>query len=225
MEIYHYDPITKEPTKKSTARLDPLETKIQGKDIYLTPANSTTVVPPKAAAKSGTVRRFVSGKWEETVDCRGEEYYLPGDTLPRAITKVGVSIPKGSSPNPPDSIILEKKWREIKGLRTGKTEEPLEHSGNVFQMDRYSRESMAEAIQDLAGEKVEWRLLDNTIVEQSAAQLKNILRKYRKRKLLLSKASWNAEVTMSQIGDLSKVDARSMYEVEISKLRGTNGLP
>jgi hypothetical protein len=46
MKIYHYDPITKEYAGESDARLDPLESKKQGENVYLIPANTATEKPP-----------------------------------------------------------------------------------------------------------------------------------------------------------------------------------
>lgn len=47
MIIYNYNPITREYIGESFAELDPEETKIQKKDVYLIPANATPIKPPK----------------------------------------------------------------------------------------------------------------------------------------------------------------------------------
>jgi hypothetical protein len=41
MKVYFYDEITKEFTMSADALKDPLESKIQGKDVWLLPANAT----------------------------------------------------------------------------------------------------------------------------------------------------------------------------------------
>ena len=45
MKLYHYDPITKVYAGETEARLDPLESKKQGKDIFLIPAYATPEAP------------------------------------------------------------------------------------------------------------------------------------------------------------------------------------
>ena len=47
MIIYNYDEFTKEYTGYCNADLDPEETKRQGKNVYLIPANATAQKPPK----------------------------------------------------------------------------------------------------------------------------------------------------------------------------------
>lgn len=46
MDIYHYDPITKEYTGATKARLDPLELEINKKEVWLLPACATFDAPP-----------------------------------------------------------------------------------------------------------------------------------------------------------------------------------
>ena len=41
MNVYKFNPITKEYTGVEPAMLDPLESKLQGKEVYLLPANAT----------------------------------------------------------------------------------------------------------------------------------------------------------------------------------------
>ena len=65
MKVYHYDSITKEYSGISDARLDPLETKKQGKEIYLLPASATFDTPSKVS--SNQVAIWQDKKWK-TVD-------------------------------------------------------------------------------------------------------------------------------------------------------------
>ena len=47
MIIHHYHKATGEYLRSSEARIDPLETKKQGRDVYLLPAHATDIAPPK----------------------------------------------------------------------------------------------------------------------------------------------------------------------------------
>jgi len=70
MEIYMFDGETKEYIGAEDALLDPLETKKQGKPVYLLPANATFDRPP--AAEDGKAVIFNNG-WEQVADNRGKE--------------------------------------------------------------------------------------------------------------------------------------------------------
>ena len=69
MEIYMFDGETKEYIGAEDALLDPLETKKQGKHVYLLPANATFDRPP--AAEDGKAVIFDDG-WKQVVDNRGK---------------------------------------------------------------------------------------------------------------------------------------------------------
>lgn len=62
MIIYHYDPTTKEYAGRSDARLDPLESKKQGKDIYLLPAYATIEKPMDVP--EGKMQLWNKDRWE-----------------------------------------------------------------------------------------------------------------------------------------------------------------
>lgn len=90
MIIYNYDPITTEYTGYSEASLDPQESKVQGKDVYLIPAYATTVKPPKA--KTNEVVIYDNG-WQIKADCRGK-YIVNDDMEPYIYDKIG-NLPEG----------------------------------------------------------------------------------------------------------------------------------
>lgn len=85
MLIYNYNPITKEYIGSSETSLDPEETKKQHKDVYLIPANATTVKPPKA--KTHEVIIYENG-WQRIADYRGE-YIVNSDMQPYIYDKTG----------------------------------------------------------------------------------------------------------------------------------------
>lgn len=91
MKIYNYDPITFEYLGSQNADLDPQETKDQGKDVYLIPANSTTKKPP--AHKEDKARIWQETEWQYVADYRA--YYKVNSSLNvEDITELG-ELPEG----------------------------------------------------------------------------------------------------------------------------------
>lgn len=90
MIIYNYDEITKEYTGQSYADLNPEETKQQGKNVYLIPANATTVKPPKAKQYETVI--YGNG-WEIVDDYRGL-YMVNSDMQPLKVEQIG-ALPEG----------------------------------------------------------------------------------------------------------------------------------
>lgn len=90
MLIYNYDEITKEYTGYCEASLDPAQSKIEGKEVYLIPAYATTVKPPKA--KTNEVVIYDNG-WQIKADYRGK-YIVNNDMEPYIYDKIG-NLPEG----------------------------------------------------------------------------------------------------------------------------------
>ena len=98
MRIYNYLPETGEYIRTSEASLDPLETKKQGKAVYLLPANATFEVPAEVEKNKKAV--FQDGTWQLVPDFRGMKYYLKtGEEI--IITELGVTVPKDVLLEPP----------------------------------------------------------------------------------------------------------------------------
>lgn len=75
--------------------LDPLESELQGKEIYLLPPNATFDAPEE---KEGFAPVWNGEKWEQVEDNRGKEYWLPEDeygTQPRVVDELG-ALPEGA---------------------------------------------------------------------------------------------------------------------------------
>lgn len=90
MLVYNYDPFTKEYTDYCEASLDPAQSKIEGKDVYLIPDYATTVKPPKA--KANEVCIYNDG-WQIMADYRGK--YIVNDGMqPLIYDKIG-NLPEG----------------------------------------------------------------------------------------------------------------------------------
>lgn len=75
-KVYTYDEKTKEYKGEQDARLDPLESQLQGKDIYLLPANAT-FKKPTLKEKDGFVVGFdtKADKWVYLPNYKGRKYY------------------------------------------------------------------------------------------------------------------------------------------------------
>jgi len=78
MQIYHYKGDTGEYISTSEARLDPLETKMQEKDVYLIPAHATIQEPPQAGDNEAAV--FAAGAWQIVPDHRRATYWKQDGT-------------------------------------------------------------------------------------------------------------------------------------------------
>ena len=80
MKFYLYDEKTKQFIKEQEGYLDPLETKAQGKNVYIVPPFSTTEKPNLTSLKDNEILVFKGGKWTveqefyvgKIVDCQGE---------------------------------------------------------------------------------------------------------------------------------------------------------
>lgn len=94
MIIYNYDAVTLEFTEQSYADLDPEQSKIEGKDVYLIPANSTTIKPPKA--KKNEVVLWNDTNWKIEPDYR-DTYIVDATMQPYKYDKIG-ELPDGFIP-------------------------------------------------------------------------------------------------------------------------------
>lgn len=131
MKTYRFNPETKEFLIAEVAFLDPLETKRQGKNIYLLPADSTFTEPlePKpghAVVWNGTAWEYVEDhrrtrdKGGVIVEGSGTPFWMPGDTWksqPRYMKELG-KLPEGAmleKPEKPLDTLREEKLSELSG--------------------------------------------------------------------------------------------------------------
>lgn len=108
MKTYHYDPTTKEYTHSEPAILDPLETKQQGREIYLLPANATFIKPIPA---DGYATVYNGTAWEHIEDNRGKRYWLAEDeygTPARTMSHLG-ALPNGATLTAPPKPFARTK--------------------------------------------------------------------------------------------------------------------
>ena len=86
MLIYNYDAETKEYTYSEEACLDPEETKKQGKNVYLIPANATKKKPPTPQTNEAVV--FNNTSWQIIPDYRGM-YMVNENMQPQKVESFG----------------------------------------------------------------------------------------------------------------------------------------
>ena len=182
MNVYKYDEKTKEYIGTEEALLDPLETKQQGTNVYLLPANATFTEPPEA--QGGYVNVWNGTAWEQVEDNRGVEYWLPEDKYgapAREMKELG-PLPEGATTTAPEKTLDELKADKLEALkaeRDTKEVEPIEYNGHLYDYDDKARDRINAAIiaLELAGAEasIEWTCADNTDATVTAADLRNII--------------------------------------------------
>lgn len=109
LEIYTYDK-NNEYIGKSATMLDPEETKLQGKDVWLLPPNSTVVKPE---IREGFVPVWNGEAWDYVEDHRGSRGWV--NRVPVEIKELG-PLPDGFSteePVPTPEELVEQRKQEI----------------------------------------------------------------------------------------------------------------
>lgn len=106
MKFYIYDEKTKELKGTQNAFIDPLETKKQGKNVYLIPQNGTEKEPPKTEENQAVI--FNGSEWEIVADYRGKTYYI--GTEQHEMRELG-DLPNGATFEPVEPI---KTLEELK---------------------------------------------------------------------------------------------------------------
>ena len=113
MIVYIYDEKTKESTGTQNAFLDPLETKKQGKNVYLVPANATDKKPLKTKENQAVI--FNGSEWEIVADYRNKTYYI--GTEQHEMKELG-DLPDGATFEPvePEKTLDELKSEKLSEL-------------------------------------------------------------------------------------------------------------
>ena len=113
MVFYSYDEKTKEYTGTQNAFIDPLETKKQGKNVYLVPANATDKKPLEAKENQAVI--FNGSDWEIIADYRNKTYYI--GTEPHEMKELG-DLPNGATFEPvePEKTLSELKSDKLAEL-------------------------------------------------------------------------------------------------------------
>lgn len=170
MIVYSYSSDTGELVGQFQARLDPLETKVRGENVFLIPANATTNTPP--VIPDGKVAVFKEGTWSLVDDYRGQTTYANDGSL-LEIESLG-TIPDGYSLTPPEPTLEEIRAKKKQELATKRY--TLETGGitvnNVhIQTDRESRSNLIAA-RTLAKEDATystyWKTADGSFMKLDA---------------------------------------------------------
>lgn len=113
MIFYIYDKKTKEYTGTQNAFIDPLETKKQGKNVYLVPANATDKKPLETKENQAVI--FNGSEWEIVADYRNKTYYI--GTEQHEMKELG-DLPKGATFEPvePEKTLDELKSEKLAEL-------------------------------------------------------------------------------------------------------------
>lgn len=113
--------------------LDPLESELQGKEIYLLPPNATFDAPEE---KDGFAPVWNGEKWEQVEDNRGVEYWLPEDeygSQPRVMSELG-SLPKDAILTAPE-MPKEQKEAQIQKQLTDAVQGVLDNKAQELNYD------------------------------------------------------------------------------------------
>ena len=106
---YNYDRDTGELLSERMASLDPEETKLQRRKVYLLPAHATFIQPPKTSEGKIQVFDRDLNKWSIRTDLRGTVYFDQKGKEKR-ITKLGKRLPKGTPTERPSPALADPEW-------------------------------------------------------------------------------------------------------------------
>lgn len=211
--VYKYDEKTKEYLGKAEALLDPLETQLQQKEIYLLPADATFSAP---TLQEGYVSVFKEGAWENVEDNRGKEYWLPEDKYgapAREMKELG-PLPEGAMLTAPERTLDEVKADKVQSLkaeRDSKEVEPITYNGNSYDYDDKARERINAAIIALdvqgADASIDWTTADNADVKVTANDLRMVIASVAKRSNALHVAYRAAKDKVEQAATVAEVEA------------------
>lgn len=211
--VYKYDEKTKEYLGKAEALLDPLETQLQQKEIYLLPADATFSAP---TLQEGYVSVFKEGAWENIEDNRKKEYWLPEDKYgapAREMKELG-PLPEGAMLTAPERTLDEvkaAKIAELKAERDAREVEPITYNGNSYDYDDKARERINAAIIALdvqgADASIDWTTADNADVKVTADDLRCVIATVAQRSNALHVAYRAAKDKVEQATSVAEVEA------------------
>jgi len=154
MKFYLYDEKSKLFIKEQEGYLDPLETKAQGKDVYIVPPFSTTEKPNLTSLKDNEILVFKGDKWTveqefyvgKIVDCQGERVikYVNDNGLTFEKCDEGFKIVE--KPVPKEKTLdelKEEKHAELKSImQTRRNAIQVGFGGDTFDASESAQENM-----------------------------------------------------------------------------------
>ena len=213
MQVYKYDEQTKEYIGSEQTLINPLETELQGKTIYLLPANATFEKPN---LQDGFASVFNGTQWENIEDNRGKEYWLPEDKYgaPAHEMKELGPLPEGATLTVPERTLDEVKAAKIADLkaeRDSKEVEPITYQGYSFDYDSKARERISAAIVALdvrgADASIDWTTADNADARVTANDLRMVIASVAKRSNALHVAYRAAKEKVEAATTVADVEA------------------
>ena len=154
MKFYLYDEKTKQFLKEQEGYLDPLESKYQGKNVYIVPPFSTTEKPNLTSLKDNEILVFKGDKWTveqefyvgKIVDCRGERVskYVTDNDLTFEKCDEGFKIVEKPAPKEKTlEELKEEKHAELKSImQTRRNAIQVEFDGDTFDANESAQENM-----------------------------------------------------------------------------------
>ena len=154
MKYYLYDEKTKQFITEQEGFLDPLETKAQGKNVYIVPPFSTTEKPNLTILKDNEILVFKDNKWQveqefyvgKIVDCQGERVskYVTDNDLTFEKCDEGFKIVEKPAPKEKTlDELKEEKHAELKQIMRNKRQNvKVNYDNDTFDANEEAQANM-----------------------------------------------------------------------------------
>ena len=154
MKYYLYDEKTKQFITEQEGFLDPLETKAQGKNVYIVPPFSTTEKPNLTSLKDNEILVFKDNKWQveqefyvgKIVDCQGERVskYVTDNDLTFEKCDEGFKIVEKPAPKEKTlDELKEEKHAELKQIMRNKRQNvKVNYDNDTFDANEEAQANM-----------------------------------------------------------------------------------
>ena len=153
MKFYLYDEKTKQYIKEQEGYLDPLETKAQGKNVYIVPPFSTTEKPNLTSLKDNEILVFNGNKWQieqefyvgKIVDCQGERVskYVTDNDLTFEKCDEGFKIVEKQIKEKTLEELKEEKHAELKQIMRNKRQNvKVNYDNDTFDANEEAQANM-----------------------------------------------------------------------------------
>ena len=213
MIFYGYDEKTKEFTGTQNAFIDPLETKKQGKKVYLVPANATDKKPLKTKENQAVI--FNGSEWEIVADYRNKTYYI--GTEQHEMKELG-DLPKGATFEPvePEKTLDELKSEKLSKLTaiTSKFDDQLVNTNMIIKSSLdFSINADLRSQNNLRGliavgvEPVNFVTADNSIQSLNIEQLNILLNECTQNVQRLYLLKWQYREQIKQAKTVEELNA------------------
>ena len=153
MKFYLYDEKTKQFITEQEGYLDPLETKAQGKNVYIVPPFSTTEKPNLTSLKDNEILVFKGDKWTveqefyvgKIVDCQGERVskYVTDNDLTFEKCDEGFKIVEKQIKEKTLEELKEEKHAELKQIMRNKRQNvKVNYDNDTFDANEEAQANM-----------------------------------------------------------------------------------